>query len=92
MKKIRIIHVEDWFHPEMGYQLNYFAKYHADNFEMIILTSNSLSNWSVDNSDLPELDSKFKQKYNVQIIRLPITVRKGSKHFFMVKWTHFKIR
>ncbi len=81
MRKIRIIHVEDWFHPEMGYQLNYFAKYHADIFEMIILTSNSLSNWSVDNSDLPELDSKFKQKYNVQIIRLPVTVRKNSKHF-----------
>ncbi|MCF6185766.1 MAG: hypothetical protein L3J56_14300, partial [Bacteroidales bacterium] len=56
-KKIRIVHIEDRFHPDMGYQLNYTAKYHDKNIEMHIITSNSLSLWK--NSSDP---SKVKKK------------------------------
>lgn len=37
---MRIIHIEDFFHPEAGYQINVLTKYQAKaGNEVIILTS-----------------------------------------------------
>ncbi|OQX98696.1 MAG: hypothetical protein B6I20_10770 [Bacteroidetes bacterium 4572_117] len=85
MKKIKILHIEDWFHPEMGYQLNYFAKYHSLRFEFIILSSDSLGYWSIENTQLQHLDKKYEQDHNVKIHRLPIIKRKTNKQFLLIK-------
>ena len=80
--KIRIVHVEDRFHPDMGYQLNFTAKFHRDNFEMHIITSESLKLWSHEKSLTTEVirekDKTFEKKYGVHIHRLP--VKHEKKH------------
>lgn len=55
----------------MGYQVNFFAKFHNSDIEFIILTTDSFSIWSVNNCDKSFLnkDKIFEKKYNIKIIR-----------------------
>ncbi len=80
--KIRIVHVEDRFHPDMGYQLNFTAKFHRKEIEMHIVTSESLKLWSHDKTLTAEVirekDRDFEKKHGVHIHRLP--VRYEKKH------------
>ncbi len=72
IKKNRVLHIEDRFHPSMGYQINFFAKYHAPEIDFHILTSNSMSIWEglTNNINIKKLDEEFEQKYLVKIHRL----------------------
>jgi glycosyltransferase involved in cell wall biosynthesis len=79
--KVKILHIEDWFHPEMGYQLNFISKYHSPIDEMIILTSNSFLLWSdSDANNIQNLDQEFELKNNVKIIRLPVKFARPRKY------------
>lgn len=71
-KELRVLHIEDRFHPSMGYQINFFAKYHAPEIDFHILTSDSLSIWQGLSEDIciDKLDKQFEQKYAVKIHRL----------------------
>ncbi|MEZ5071174.1 MAG: hypothetical protein R2751_09435 [Bacteroidales bacterium] len=42
---LKVLHIEDRFHPDMGYQINYFARYHHPSCEFYILTSGSTRLW-----------------------------------------------
>jgi len=79
---MKILHIEDRFHPEMGYQINFFAKYHNPADEFIVIASDSFSLWQV--SDKHKIyniaDKEFEKKYNVRIVRLPIRSEKGAKY------------
>lgn len=79
---MKILHIEDRFHPDMGYQINFFARYHKPSIEFKILTSDSVSIWQ--GADAKKLftvsDPEFEKKYKVSITRLPILMEKKSKY------------
>jgi glycosyltransferase involved in cell wall biosynthesis len=69
---IRILHIEDRFHPDYGYQLNNIAAVHHSRFEFHILVSKSLLPWHVTepNGVLSAKDNRFERQNNVTITRL----------------------
>lgn len=77
---MRIVHVEDRFHPGMGYQVNYMARYHDTRHEFIIVTSDSTSIWNhIPPGQLDEMDRTFEKEFQVRIIRLPARMAGGQK-------------
>jgi len=88
--KLKIVHVEDRFHPDMGYQLNFTAKYYnKDKFEMHIITSESLKLWSHDKNltkkVIEQKDKDFLKKHGVQIHRLPVIFEKTHRYNLLMK-------
>lgn len=71
---MKILHIEDRFHPGLGQQLNNFAKLHDPKIEFHILSSNSFAPWK--GTDPEEIitisDKEFEKKYNVIIHRTDI--------------------
>lgn len=84
---MKVLHIEDRFHPGMGYQINFFAKYHSPDYEFFILSSDSSRLWSAsdENTDLSELDKAFESKYKVSIIRLPAALDRKSRQNLWLK-------
>ncbi len=75
---MKILNIEDFFHPEAGYQLNVLSKYLVNmGHEVTILTSN-MSNVPrhligfFDSENIEKKDSVYESKYNVKILRLPV--------------------
>lgn len=71
-QKLKVVHVEDRFHPLMGYQINFFAKHHSPSIDFHIVTSDSVSIWkdTTANINLKEVDTAFETDYNCTIHRL----------------------
>lgn len=75
---MRIVNIEDYFHPEAGYQINILSKYLAlFGHEVIIITAETdkipdglTSFFKRDN--IEQSDKDYTEKYGVKIIRLPI--------------------
>ena len=75
---MKIVNIEDFFHPEAGYQINILSKYLASfGHEITIVTAETdkipdelTSFFKRDN--IEQLDKDFTEKYGVKIIRLPI--------------------
>ncbi|PID92321.1 MAG: hypothetical protein CSA96_03830 [Bacteroidetes bacterium] len=91
---MRLLHIEDRFHPEMGYQINYFARFHAPGTEVVILTSVSTRLWGqeLNLQDLQELDRDFESKYKVKIHRLPAALDRRTKSNIWMKGLRRAIR
>lgn len=75
---MRIVYIEDFFHPEAGYSINLLSKYWALFGNDVIILSAEAENTPAsltsffDYNDLEEKDHLFEEKYKVKIIRLPI--------------------
>lgn len=75
---MRIVHIEDFFHPLAGYQLNTLAPALSKmGYEVIIVTSklNKIPSRLKDFFGVDEIEKKdreFEEKYNVKIIRVDI--------------------
>ena len=75
---MRIVQIEDFFHPNAGYQVNILSKYFsAAGHDVIIVTAeldkmpNELTAFfGKDNID--EYDKEYETKYAVKIIRVPV--------------------
>lgn len=66
---MKVVHVEDRFEPEAGYQINELIKEQVSlNYDITVITSN-IPIFS-DIQDLKEKDKAFEKKYSVHIIRL----------------------
>lgn len=91
---MKILHIEDRFHPEMGYQINFFSKYHNPEDEIIILSSDSFSLWEGSDSGLIKTvkDPEFEKKYGVKIFRLPVGMDRKGKYNIWLKGLIRKIR
>lgn len=78
---MRILHIEDRFHPSMGYQPNFFAKYHDPLHEFHILSSDSFSIWDGTDREhiLNTLDKDFEKRYGIKIHRARAFWAKGRK-------------
>ncbi len=75
---MKVLHIEDFFHPTAGYQLNVLAKFMArDGHDVSIITSEMekmpphLTEFFGD-SNIESEDREFENKYNVKIYRVPI--------------------
>lgn len=71
---MHIVHVEDCFHPDFGYQLNLLSKYQVkQGNKVIIITARELFKNQVfkfADKNLDVKDAIFENKYGVKIIRL----------------------
>ncbi|MBN2662968.1 MAG: glycosyltransferase family 4 protein [Bacteroidales bacterium] len=83
--KIRILHIEERFHPLMGYQVNFFAKYHSQNIDFHILSSKSLSIWNTNLDEIKKEDSVFENKYNIKIHRVDAILDRPNKRNILLK-------
>ena len=68
---MKVLHIEDRFHPNLGHQLNNFAKLHDPRIEFHILCSNSFLPWKGTDTQkiLDVSDKEFEKNYNVVIHR-----------------------
>lgn len=88
---MRIVNVEDFFHPDAGYQINVLSKYLASfGHEVIIITSEiekvpgALKSFFV-SENIEQLDKEYTEKYGVKIIRLPIKTFVSGRAIFTKK-------
>jgi glycosyltransferase involved in cell wall biosynthesis len=90
---LKVLHIEDRFHPELGYQLNFFSKYHNPIIDMTIVTSNSLSYWNRgDGQDLSAADEKFEKSNQIKIVRLKCAFSRKRKANLILLGLRKKIR
>jgi glycosyltransferase involved in cell wall biosynthesis len=83
---MKILHIEDRFHPEVGYQLNFLARLHSPENEFVILTSDSFSIWgNFNSSDIEIKDKTFSDRYKIKIHRLPAFLAKGNKNNIWIR-------
>lgn len=75
---MRIVHLEDFFHPDAGYQINILPKYQVEQgHDCIIVTSQmdhipkALTEF-FGAKDIPKKDREFEIRTGVKVIRLPI--------------------
>ena len=85
---MRIVNIEEDFHPLAGYQLNILAKYFAKmGHEVIIVTSEiekmkpKFTNF-FGNEDLECWDKEYEDKYNVKILRRPVSGYFNRTNFY----------
>jgi glycosyltransferase involved in cell wall biosynthesis len=69
--RVKIVHVEDFFDPEAGYQVNEMVMVSKDyDIDSYIITSNSMKAFHKNLS--PEKDREFEAKTRSTVIRLPV--------------------
>ena len=75
---MKIVHIEDFFHPDAGYQINILPKYMAKmGHEVTIITSEmekvpeALTRF-FGRDGIEERDLAYRSKYGVKIVRLPL--------------------
>ncbi len=75
---ITVAHLVYYFHPEMGYDINYLARYVYPGTKMVIITSDRLDLWNTTPEAMQQKDAAFCEKYGVELIRLP-SFKTGKK-------------
>lgn len=85
---MRIVNIEEDFHPAAGYQLNLLTKYFSEmGHEVIIVTcepqfmKQKFTNF-FGNDNLLEQDKQYENKYGVKIYRKPVYGYFNRKNFF----------
>ena len=75
---MNIVHIEDFFHPNAGYQLNILAKYMVKQGHSVTIITSQMDKVP-DNltkffgkDEIERKDNEYTHKYGVNIIRLPI--------------------
>lgn len=85
---MRIVQIEDDFHPSAGYQINVLSKYLAEfGHDVYILSSQmeKVPDFLKDffgTEDIEQRDNDYSQKYNVKILRLPVHCFIGTRAVF----------
>ena len=87
---MRIVHIEDIFYPEAGYQVNILAKYEVmEGHEVYIITCpmefwdpQRKEFWGADN--IEERDRKYEQESGARVVRFP-TLKKYSSRILYKK-------
>lgn len=84
---MKVLHIEDRFHPGMGYQINFFARYHNPDQDFFILSSDSARLWSAseDDVDLHSVDAEFERTNKVSIVRLPVAMDRRNRQNLWLK-------
>lgn len=75
---MKIVHIEDFFHPEAGYQLNLLSKYQALRGHKVVIITAEIESCPdyltsfFGKKNIDQKDNLFSKSYNVKIIRMPI--------------------
>ena len=75
---MKILHIDDFFHPEAGYQINLLPKYMAKLGHEVLIYTSEMENVSeklvafFGKSDIPLKDSVYTSNYGVKITRFPL--------------------
>ena len=75
---MRIVHIEDFFHPDAGYQVNILAKYFAKEGHEVFVVTAEMDKFPDDltaffgKDNVAEADRKYEKAYGVKIIRIPV--------------------
>ena len=88
---MKIVQVEDFFHPDAGYQINIISKFFVKfGHEVTIITSEldkvpeSLTSF-FGRDNIEERDNEYSNKYGVKIIRLPVRSYISNRAYFYGK-------
>ncbi len=74
---MKILHVEDFFHPDAGYQINILAKYLAKKGHEVIIVTSKLDNLPdylttfFGKENIVDRDEEYSKLYGVKILRIP---------------------
>jgi glycosyltransferase involved in cell wall biosynthesis len=84
---MKVLHIEDRFHPGMGYQINFFARYHHPDHSFSILCSDSSRLWTAsdDRHDLQSADKQFAEDFAVSVYRLPSLLDRRTRQNLWLK-------
>jgi glycosyltransferase involved in cell wall biosynthesis len=75
---MRIVHVEDFFHPDAGYQVNLLSRLQrVDGHQVTVITAElekmpSFLTAFFGKHDIPQKDAAFERETGVKIVRVPI--------------------
>lgn len=85
---MKIVQIEDFFHPDAGYQINIISKFFVKfGHEVTIITSlldkvpESLTSF-FGRDNIEERDNEYSKKYGVKILRLPIRSYISNRAYF----------
>lgn len=78
---MRIVHVEDRFEPDAGYQINEMIKLHATNGHEVFVVTSKKAIFSTDDT-LTIGDKNLLEKYNIKVIRLSHWLIISSRYLF----------
>lgn len=88
---MKIVHIEDYFHPDAGYQINILPKYMKKaGYDVTIITSEmdkipeSLTGF-FGRDKILDKDKNYTRKYGVKIIRLPLRAFVSGRAVFRFK-------
>lgn len=85
---MRIVQLEDFFHPDAGYKINILSKYFAKmGHEVIIITAelDKMPDYLTSffgRDDIEARDREYERRYNVKIIRRPIWAYVSGRAIF----------
>ena len=88
---MKIVHIEDFFHPEAGYQINILPKYMVKcGHEVTIITSEmekipELLTSFFGRENIQEKDKIYSDAYGVKIIRIPLRAYVSGRAVFTKK-------
>lgn len=74
---MKILHIDETFHPSFGYQINSLAKYQAlAGHEVVVFTTDTKHlhvsfRFAADNDRIEELDREYEKNTGVKIVRVP---------------------
>lgn len=87
---MKILHIDERFHPDMGYQTNYFAEFHDPSIEFEFISSSDFSLWRGTDREsiLKERDRLFEEKNNIKITRLDCSLAPEGKYWLWMKGLH----
>ncbi len=88
---MKIVHVDETFHPSFGYQINSLAKYQRmEGHEVWILTTDEnhlhpAFRFANDNDRILESDKEYQDSTGVKIVRLPVTRYVSNRAIFRME-------
>ncbi len=79
---LHLVHVEQWFHPEYGYQVQQFISMHAKDMKITVVCSEaSVKAYKETAESMAKLDAAFCERHGCDIIRLKPLVAYREKQY-----------
>lgn len=85
---MKIVHVEDFFHPDAGYQINILPKYLVRQGHKVTILTGEMEKMPehltafFGRDHMEERDRAYEQAYGVKIVRLPLRAFVSGRAFF----------
>lgn len=92
---MKIVHIEDFFHPDAGYQVNILSKYQVNKGNSVTVVTSDMRKIPENlksffgGSDIEKYDRSFTNRTGVYIIRLPILKYYSGRSIYT--WKLYKV-